>query len=234
MKRKHYILPLLLIALFSLKTKAQIENVIVETYYVSDSLDATDTIGGYLAPGSKTYRIYVDLAPGCKIRKIFGDTTHALRFSSTGIFFNHVDRGELYGSDMYISHLDEGTVALDTYITLGQTTKNATSTYYGILKPQDPDTSIIGGVHNDGGSDTIPDGLISNQDAAAGIPVTLKDGMVVFGNPPSNQGGDGLDSTIFGPLNVDSELVTNNAYYLCSGATGADTISNQVLVAQLT
>ena len=33
---------------------AQIENVIVENYYISDSADATNTIGGPLAIGSKT------------------------------------------------------------------------------------------------------------------------------------------------------------------------------------
>jgi hypothetical protein len=34
-----------------------IKNVIVETYYVSDANDATDTTGGILEPGSKTYSI---------------------------------------------------------------------------------------------------------------------------------------------------------------------------------
>ena len=50
---------------------AQIEKVEIETYYVSDSLDATDTINGkFIDKGTKTYRIYVDLAVGSKIKKL--------------------------------------------------------------------------------------------------------------------------------------------------------------------
>jgi hypothetical protein len=233
MNRKIF-LPFLLLLFFFSKAKAQIENVIVETYYISDTNDSTDIIGGFLAPDSKTYRIFVDLAPGCRLKKIYGDTTHALKFSSTGIFFNNIDRGETYGYLNNISHLDENTVALDSYITLGQTTKNSTITYFGILKPNDPDSSIIGGVHNDGGSAGIPDGLISNQDGAAGFPVTLKDGMVAVAGPPTNQQGSGFDSTIFGPLNVDSAFVSNNCYYQCSGSMDTISGNNQVLVAQLT
>ncbi|HKR06105.1 MAG TPA: T9SS type A sorting domain-containing protein [Bacteroidia bacterium] len=242
MNKKFNLIVLLCLVLFSFKAKAQIENVMVETYYVSDTNDATDTIGGILEPGSKTYRVFIDLAPGCKLKKIFGNGSHTLRFSSTGMFWNNLDRGKSFGWENNISYLDEGTVALDTYITLGQATKNNTTlTYFGILKTQDPDTSIIGGVHNDGGWSVIPDGLIANQDSAAGIPVTLKDGLVAVSNYPTNQQQDGIldaftqeDSTIFGSLKVDSQFVSNSASVQCSGAMDAISGSNKVLVAQLT
>jgi hypothetical protein len=239
-KKLNLVIPLFLV-LFSFKAKAQIENVIVETYYVSDSLDATDTIGGILEPGSKTYRVFIDLAPGCTLKKIFGNGSHTLRFSSTGMFWNNLDRGKSFGWENNISYLDEGTVALDTYITLGQATKNSSITYFGILKTDDPDTSIIGGVHNDGGWSAIPDGLIANQDSAAGIPVTLKDGLVNVVTPPTNQQQDGIldsftqeDSTIFGSLKADSQFVSNSASIQCSGAMDTVSGSNQVLIAQLT
>ena len=58
---------------------SQIEKVIVEPYYISDSLDATDTTGGYLQIGSTTYRIYIDLSPGGKLRKIYGDQNHPIK-----------------------------------------------------------------------------------------------------------------------------------------------------------
>jgi hypothetical protein len=242
MNRKLNITLLLFVAVFvSFKAKAQIENVIVETYYASDTLDATDTIGGILEAGSKTYRIYVDLAPGSKLKEIFGCQGHTLRFSSTALFWNNLDRGESFGYDFNKNYLDEGTVALDTYITLGQTTKNSTTTYFGILKSQDPDTSIIGGVNNDGGWSAIPDGLISNQDSAAGIPVTLKDGLVAVANPPTGQAQNGIlvpitlqDSTIFGSLKPDSQFVSNYASVQCSGAEDVTSGNNQVLIAQLT
>ena len=107
----------------SLTTKAQVEKVIVETYYVSDSTDATDTTGGYLEPGSVTYRIYVDLEKGSKLKMMYGDSGHALLFSSTLPFFNNKSEGQTFGKDFSRSRLGENTVALDSWITLGQTTR---------------------------------------------------------------------------------------------------------------
>src|SRR3954471_93608 len=100
MKSKILLIILFIVSIFGIdKSFAQIENVIVETYYVSDSNDATDTTGGYLEPGSTTYRIYVDLAPGNKIRKIYGDANHALKISSTESFFNNKADGQSFGKD---------------------------------------------------------------------------------------------------------------------------------------
>ena len=59
---------------------AQIEQLIMETYYISDANDATDTIGGQLEEGSTTYRIYVDLLPGSRLLSIYGDENHPLVF----------------------------------------------------------------------------------------------------------------------------------------------------------
>ena len=68
-----------------------IKKVIVETYYVSDANDATDTTGGILESGSKTYRIYIQMKPGCKLTKIYGDNNHKLKIASTANFFNNID-----------------------------------------------------------------------------------------------------------------------------------------------
>ena len=61
---------LLFVFTLGIAAKAQIRDLIVENYYVSDSLDATDTINGSaraLPKGSKTYRIYVQLDRGYKV-----------------------------------------------------------------------------------------------------------------------------------------------------------------------
>jgi hypothetical protein len=42
------------------------KNVLVETYYIADSDDLTNTTGGQLSEGSKTYRIFVEMEPGSK------------------------------------------------------------------------------------------------------------------------------------------------------------------------
>ncbi|MFZ4706444.1 MAG: T9SS type A sorting domain-containing protein [Bacteroidales bacterium] len=218
-----------------------IKNVIVETYYISDANDATDTIGGKLEPGSKTYRIYVQLKPGCKLLSMYGDNTHLLKISSTAPVFNNLSYGETFGKDIKTSNLRKNTVALDSWLTLGQTTKKAAITNFGILKSQDTNGSLIGGVNNDGGSAELPGGLLSNNDALAGMALTLADGMDSIANVESNWINHGFvdlvsgeDSTIFGSVKPGSEFASNDAYLSNTGVMGVNPESNQVLVAQLT
>ena len=100
----------------------------MEKYYISDSIDETDTTGSVLPAGSKTYRIYIDLMPGSKIKKIYGDVNHALKISSTATFFNNSVDGQSFAKDFSKNRYLENTVALDTWLTLGQTTKVAAKT----------------------------------------------------------------------------------------------------------
>jgi hypothetical protein len=218
-----------------------IKNVIVETYYVSDANDATDTTGGKLEPGSKTYRIYIQLKPGCRLISLYGDQANTFRISSTANIFNNKDYGETFGKDIKINNLKKNTVALDSWLTLGQTTKKAAITYFGVPKSQDKDGSVIGGVNNDGGSAEIPSGLLINNDPLAGIPLTEADGMDTLANVESNWIINGFsdilsgeDSTIFGSVKPGTEFISNNAFLANTGVMGIDPDSNQVLVAQLT
>jgi Secretion system C-terminal sorting domain len=222
---------------------AQLEKVIVENYYISDANDATDTIGGYLAPGSKTYRIYIDLVKGSVLKKMYGDTNHVLRFTSTDYFFNNKSDGESFGKDFAKNRLLENTVALDTWITLGQTTRTSTKTNFGVLKIDDNDGSFIGGSNNDGGSATIASGLLNNADPLAGIPLTINDGMDTLISLPSSWGDYGIndlvtqtDSTIFGSVipGMEFKSTIQGAGIFNSGVMGVVPDSNQILVAQLT
>lgn len=218
-----------------------IKNVIVETYYVSDVKDATDTTGGILEPGSTTYRIYIQMRPGCKLLSLYGDKDNTLKIVSTANVFNHKSYGETFGKDIRIGDLRKNTAALDSWITLGQTTKKATKTYFGILKSQDSNGSLIGGVNNDGGSAFIPGGLLTNNDPMAGLALTSADGMDTLVNVPTNWMNHGIldlasgeDSTIFGSAKTGSGFVSNDAYLSNSGVMGINPDSNQVLVAQIT
>lgn len=232
---------ILLILLFPLFMQAQIENVIVETYYVSDANDATDTTGGILEIGSKTYRVYIDLVPGSKIKKIYGDVNHALKFSSTQNFFNNKADGQSFAKDFSKNRYKNNTVALDTWLTLGQVTKTAAKTYFGILKNNDTDGSFVGGINNDGGSGVIANGLLTNADATAGIPLTANDGIDTMSAVPTNWGTAGIvdlisgnDSTIFGSIVSGNQFISNNASLQNSGVRGVLPENNEVLVAQLT
>ena len=230
---------LLLFSPFSLL--AQVEKVIVETYYVSDANDATDTIGGYLEEGSTTYRIYVDLKPGTKLQKIYGDVNHPIKIASTKNFFNNKSDGQTFAKNFSKNRYFENTVSLDSWLTLGQTSRIASKTYFGILKIEDQNGSFIGGINNDGGSAGIAGGLLNNQDIRSGIPVTLSDGFDTMSTIPSSwadygiiDNTSGIDSTIFGSVNQGFQFISYNAGLQNSGVSGVNPDSNKVLIAQLT
>jgi len=63
-----------------------LEAVIVETYYISDANDATDTDGGTLTAGSVTYRVYVDMAPNFEFQAAYGDANHEMFIETTTQF----------------------------------------------------------------------------------------------------------------------------------------------------
>ncbi|CAN5449375.1 hypothetical protein BH11BAC1_BH11BAC1_03510 [soil metagenome] len=228
---------IVLLVLFSFQAsmlQAQVQKVVVEKYYISDANDAADTVGGELINRSVTYRIYIDLFAGSSLTKIYGDLNHALKISSTEIFFNNIDRGQSFGKDFNKSHYGDNTVALDSWLTLGQVTKTAAKTYFGILKPEDTDGSFVGGANND-------EGLINNNDPDAGIPLTTADGNDSMAVTPINWGDYGIvdqstgdDTTIFGSIKTGKEFISYNAGLQNSGVTGVDPDSNLVLVAQLT
>lgn len=238
---KKFLSLIIFIFLFSINVNAQLEGVIVEKYYISDNNDATDSLGGVLEPGSITYRIYIDLKPGYRLKRVFGDAGHTLRISSSEIFFNNLDRGQSFGNNMSKSWLGEGTVALDSWLTLGQVTKTGVITNFGVLKNQDTNGSFIGGTNNDGGSSVVPGGLLLNNDPSISIPLTSADGFLPLDSIPENWGNYGIldqisndDSTIFGSLKTDSVFISNNFGIQNSGVEGVDPLKNEILIAQLT
>jgi len=238
MKKILFIISLLAL-LFPICVKAQLEKVIVETYYISDTLDATDTIGGGLEVGSTTYRVYIDLAPGSKLTKIYGDVNHALKINSTQPFFNNKADGQSFAKEFAKNRYVDNTVALDTWLTLGQTTKTGSKTYFGILKANDNDGSFVGGANNDGGSAAVIYGLFNNNNPLAGIALTIADGMDTMTVLPTNWADNGIissgiDSTIFGSVLEGSQFNSNNVSLQNSGVAGVLPDSNQILIAQLT
>lgn len=233
---KHFLI-LLFTLLLTGRMEAQLEKVIVEKYYISDSSDAQDTIGGHLAVGSTTYRVYIDLQPGSKLIKLFGNDKHNLIFSSDSAFFNNKEYGKTFGHEIVKNSLTESTTGVDTWLSLGQSSaKKGTKTSFGILKPLDTDGSFIGGPNN-------TDSLLSNSDPAAGIPLTTADGnLTVVATPPAylHNGfkdiGSDEDTTIFGSsLKKEFNSLGQNVYLIAqTGVTGVNPDSNQILVAELT
>ncbi len=217
---------------------AQIENLVVESYYVADANDATDTTQGRsLVTGMKTYRIYLDLAAGSKLTQLFGSDIHPIRITSTSDFYNNIDRpNSSFGFQMNKAWFDDNpTIALDSWLTLGL----AAIGHLGVNKAADTDGSFSEIVNNLGGTANIPSGLLRNTDPVAGLPLATSDGYVPNPITPGqwldvgfkDLAGD--DSTIFGPVNTGSEFLSYNA--LLQQTDGIESPeNNRVLIAQLT
>ncbi len=222
--------------------QGQFEKLIVERYYLSDASDATDEIGGGLAEGSVTYRVYVDLVPGTILKSIYGDAGHPFSIVSTNTFFNNVSDGQSFAKDFIKNRYLENTVALDTWLTLAQTAKKQGNiAYFGILKDQDTNGSFVGGSNNDGGSALVSEGLLINDDPSIGLPLTAADGMDTSSFNPTSWStigvlnfSDGLDSTIFGSIVPSNQFESENFFLSCVGVQGQVADSNQIIIAQLT
>lgn len=234
--RTGFAIALLLLA--GLTSRAQdIEGVHVETYYVTDANDATDTLGvsGGLAEGTRTYRVFIDLCTDCALRGIYGSTCHPLIIQSTAPIFNHADRGRSFGHAINNSWLDEGTVALDSWLSLGA----ATNQRFGIRKELDDDGSTVGGTNSDGGSAEIAGGLLVNSESAVGIPLTTADGLVPLNGasalPPSfNPTGDDI-GPVFGAETSAAEFISDSCRIGCATpGTHGPTDANEILIAQIT
>ena len=232
-------LPTLVLALLAMHHQASaqglIESVQVETYYISDVSDATDTDGANpdaLAEGSVTYRVFLDLSPGSKVTALFGDTNHVFRIASTEVLWNNGDRGEAYGWRIPNNRLDDNTVALDSWLSLAA----ASDAHWGVPKANDGDGSIVGGANNDGGSAGVPGGLLVNNDPDAGIPLTDQDGLEPAMAPEPTgwvRVGD-APGDILGDESVDTAFVTTDFLLQAPLGVMGHTPENRVLIAQIT
>ena len=217
---------------------SQIENVIVEKYYVTDSSDAADNsepLSGGIAIGTTTYRVFVDLAPGSKLKKIFGSANYPFKIASDSVFFNHLISGQSFAKEFAKKDYEDNIVGLDTWLTLGQTSKNyINKKFYGVPKNQDDDGNYFAGVgyntHN----------LLNNADSTCGFPLTTNDGIDTMNFSPNNWQNfgvldfNGSDSTIFGSIASKKEFLSTTFSLSNSGVSGVVPNSNQILIAQLT
>ena len=219
---------------------AQLPSIYVERYYIADSLDASDTMGGELAEGATTYRVFVALQPESKLLAVYGDSLHPLTFSSSLPFFNNID-GATFGYQIPKVAYESNTVALDSYLTLGQTGFQGAFKFFGVPKHHDTNGSFIGGLNNDGGSEAVPGGLLVNDTSACGIPITIQDGMDTSSMELTNWFNfgiidfqTGIDTSIFGFGNAQTVFYSQNAVLSNSGLAALRPDTNHVLIAQLT
>ncbi len=215
----------------TLAAQSGLEDVIIEKYYISDANDSGTSLFPVPA-GAVTYRIYVDLATNWGLQAIYGATNSSTAevdtfiVRSTQPFFNNEDRGRTFGYLINTNNIDENTVSLDSWFTTGR----PATTSSGVLKPED----------TNGGAPAFPniDGLLQNDDPAAGIPISLSDGNIPGSTTTTwtSVGSIPTDLVIFDDLNLaGSEIVVSDGA-LTSFTTPLQgpNATNKVLIGQFT
>lgn len=208
-----------------------LERIVVETYYVSNAADSTgsfDNGGGNLPSGSVTYRLYADMLPGYKFQAAYGVPGHTLILSTTTSFFNNEDRGS-YQPNWTKPQAANNSVMLDSYLSVGGVT-TVTGGNLGLLKSDDNGVATI--VNNDG--------MLANNDALAGIPLTVQDGFIT--GTVTAPTFVGISSGVPNELDVLDALsqvgnlftTSNGSWAALTGAMGPNADTNRVLFAQIT
>jgi len=199
-----------------------LERIFVEKYYISNASDSVGSIGN-LPSGSVTYRVFADMLPGYKFQAIYGVPAHSLKINTSTGFFNNEDRGATTPNNITTSFLDDNTVALDSWFSVGSAGRNV----LGVPKTQD------NGLANLISTNTI----LKNNDLRAGIPLTSQDG-IVDGIPVAVTfvGISAAEQEVFKSVsNFGNSFTTSNgSVSALGGSVGASTDSNIVLIGQFT
>ena len=167
------------------------------------------------------------MLPGYELQAVYATYTHPLYIATTTGFFNNQSYGQASGNLINNTKLNKNTVALDSWITIG----GASKFHMGVLKGIDLNGSIIGGNNNDGGSGSIPGGLLI--DTTAGIPLTVADGMYPVASVPQLTNINIDLSSFDGDNSASSFSIEDGLWAVLNGVQGS-TPENQVLIAQIT
>ena len=201
-----------------------LEGIILEKFYISSKEDnSKPELSGHLAPGSITYRIYVDLKPGYTFQAAYGAPNHELYIKSTNLFYNHVEYGAEYPNRIPLRTYSRNTSRLDSWLSVGGAGENQ----IGVLKSEDDSLNVS----------KTSGAYLKNNSKKMGVSLEVVDGMKEQYNltfPTFYQ----MDSTIkgLGTITNTNTISTNNGAWasMGKGSQGADSLSNKILIAQLT
>lgn len=224
--KKLFLIGLWLLSVTVSKAQIGLQQIRVETYYISDSADAMTSKGGLLPVGSVTYRIYADLLPQFRFQAVYGVPGHELRLTTTTFFFNNETMGSTTPNDIAAAELKNNTVMLDSWLSVGA----GSAGNYGVLKS------------DDNGIETIQNAefplVLQSENPQAGIPIKKQDGLIK-GPIQSVVSFFGIEKEIqiFGNTNENVKgqvfTTTNGSWASFGGSVGPDS-TNKVLIAQLT
>lgn len=223
--KKSLLLIAIVLTSFLAFSQVGLEGIVVEKFYISDLADSTDAgDNGAVYPlhlGSTTYRVYANLLPGYKVIQMFGTPEHTLNVHTTTAFYNDPNYGFKVYQGTSVNNTKKNTTLIDSYFTFG----GVATGLCGVLKTEDTDGTI--------GNNQ---GILANNDALAGLPITGMDGVdgLMPGAPIlPNVLGITTELDIFDQT-VGNDFTTNNAAIAALGGVEGVTPSNHVLLGQFT
>ena len=148
---------------------------------------------------------------------------HTLTLSSSTSFYTNTDRGDVTPAYSK-SNAAQNTVMLDSWLSVGA----ACAANFGILKTEDGAA---------GGTNVVnANGILANNDASAGIPLTTQDG--IYSGSPEAVTFVGITTADLDFLSssgtVGNLLTTSNGSWASLNGSVGPTSTNKVLIAQLT
>lgn len=219
---------LLLLDVMGFAQNSGLKGIIVERYYVADSMDASVALLPNLTEGATTYRIYVDMEPGYRFQAVFGSEGHPMKLATTTSFYNHPVHGNNLANLIYDAALPSSTVMLDSWISVGA----ASSVHVGVLKAHDDTVGNIKNVR----------GVLLNNDASCAPPLTAKDGLMrlPLGKEMPRVTALNIDTLLQALKNPSGiptgfEFITTNGSWACIGGSSNESAhGNRVLIGQFT
>jgi chitodextrinase len=205
--------------------KAQgLDSVIVEKYYISNAADRTGSIGfgsDTLPVGATTYRIFVDMPPQCKFQAAYGINApnHALKLTTTTFFYNNTDRGHdvpSYSKTFAATH----TTMIDSWFSVGA----GCASNFGVMKTEDNGVANV----------VNAQGILANNVAAMGIPLTTQDGLLAGSPEAATFVGMTAEQAAFDGGPSISSINNNNCSWASLNGSHGPTSTNRVLIAQMT
>jgi hypothetical protein len=205
-----------------------LENVLVETYYITDENDAAISGSDGITAGMTTYRVFVEVCDECRLISLFSNEIHPIEILSTepfynsqlGTFFGHNNNSQLF--PLFDSP------ALDSYLTLGA----ASNSHWGLPKNEDTNGSIWEGRES-------PDGLTNNV-SEIGTPLPDADGLLTSSgqstipqgwNPPTNTANI---AAVFGSATSANEYISTSDEIRSNSGVVSQTVSDLILIGQFT
>lgn len=205
--------------------KAQgLEGFVVEKFYVTNAADnaGSGSTATPLPTGSVVWRFYADLAPGWELQSVYGDPNHQLLIQTSTSFFNNTDRGAEFANAIGAGFIDDNTVYIDSYLSLGATCANR----QGVVKTDDDAVNNI----------VFTGGYLQNNNASAGQPLTARDGSASATSvPPAiTPAGIATELGVFATTPTPGNVFQTNNGAWATTSTAQGTVGNKVLIAQIT